>query len=84
MQSKILCYRCVLFLPITREGNVFRSVCLSTGKGVSASEGGLHLKRGSLQGGKAASKGGLPNPPVLTSSGGHSSGWYASYWNAFL
>ena len=26
-----------------------------------------------------------PNPsPVLTSSGGHCSGRYASYWNAFL
>ena len=23
-------------------------------------------------------------PPVLTSRGGHQSGWYASYWNAFL
>ena len=29
--------------------------------------------------------GGLPpNPPVLTSSGGHCSGRYAFYWNAFL
>ena len=27
-------------------------------------------------------EGGLP--PVLTSSGGHCSGRYASYWNAFL
>ena len=24
------------------------------------------------------------DPRVLTSSGGHCSGWYASYWNAFL
>ena len=23
------------------------------------------------------------DPPVLTSSGGHRSGWYASYWNVF-
>ena len=28
--------------------------------------------------------GGLPNPVVVTSSGGHGSGRYASYWNAFL
>ena len=27
---------------------------------------------------------GISYPPVLTSSGGHWSGWYASYWNAFL
>ena len=36
------------------------------------------------------SGGGWADPPleadlrVLTSSGGHCSGWYASYWNAFL
>ena len=24
----------------------------------------------------------IPTPPVLTSSGGHRIGWYASYWNA--
>ena len=27
---------------------------------------------------------GLTNHPILTSSGGHSTGRYASYWNAFL
>ena len=27
---------------------------------------------------------GIPNPPSLTSSGGHQSGQYAFYWNAFL
>ena len=26
---------------------------------------------------------GIPNSPVLTSSDGHQSGWYASYWNVF-
>ena len=28
--------------------------------------------------------GGCPTPPVVTSTGGHCSGRYASYWNAFL
>ena len=30
--------------------------------------------------------GGIPArpTPILTSSDGHLSGWYASYWNAFL
>ena len=27
---------------------------------------------------------GLRSLPMLTSSGGHGSGWYASYWNPFL
>ena len=36
------------------------------------------------KGGSASGEGGLPNFPVLTSSGGHCSGRYASYWNAFL
>ena len=63
------------FLPTTvREDYIFRSVC-SRGRGRgAASRGGLLT-------------GGLPNLPgtdVLTSSGGHCSGQYASYWNAFF
>ena len=27
---------------------------------------------------------GTPPPPVVTCSGGHCTGWYASYWNALL
>ena len=61
-------------LPTAREGNVFRSVCLSTWgiclqRGVCLQMGGLPLKGGWL---------------VLTSNGGHFSGRYASYLNAFL
>ena len=26
----------------------------------------------------------MDNPPLVTSSGGHCSSWYAFYWNAFL
>ena len=41
-------------------------------EGGSTYEGGLPLGGGAAQ-----------SPPVLTSSGGHCSGRYASYWNAF-
>ena len=45
----------------------------------------LHLEGGGLhpRGLHPWGRGG-PNPLVLTSSGGHYSGRYASYWNAFL
>ena len=37
-----------------------------------------------IQGEKGLHAGGLGRPPVVTSRGGHCSGLYASYWNAFL
>ena len=81
-------------LPIVtdrKKGHVFRSVCQSfcpqrkvvciqvvwvsiKGEGV-----GLHPK-----GGVCLQVSSANPPPVLTSSGGHSSGRYAPYWNAFL
>ena len=64
------------FLPTAREGNVFRisvypqgGVCLQRGE--SASRKWVCLQGGGL-------------PLVLTSTGGHCSGRYASYLNAFL
>ena len=56
-----------------REGNVFRGMCHSVHRGVSIQS----PEAKSLSGGGAVSC-------VLTSSGGHCCGRYASYWNAFF
>ena len=64
-------------LPTAREGNVFKDICLFTrGVGYPPLEADTPYS------------GGRPplevDPLVLTSSGGHCSGRYTSYWNAFL
>ena len=48
----------------------------------SASRGGGLPQGGLPQGGWSASGG--QTPLIMTSSGDHCSGWYASYWNVFL
>ena len=81
-----------LYLPTAREGNVFRSVCQSF---CAHGRGGSTYRRACLQG--SLPPGSLllgvcirgvcqPQTPnlVVTSSGGHWSSRYASYWNAFL
>ena len=80
-----------IWLLTVRKGRLyFQIVCLSTG--VSSSEVGLP------QGGRVCPQGSLPtgglplgsasrgsaSTPVLTSSVGHCSGGYATYWNAFF
>ena len=99
--SDFLNIRCncpVLFLLTTREGNVFRSVCLVilfTGwvclwsgvciwRGSTSGRGRVGIWRGVCIWRGSASEGSLSNPPVLTSSGGHCSSRYTSYWNASL
>ena len=87
-----------LLLPTAREGNVLTGVCLSTG-GVSLQTKGVSVQGGVSTGGLCPSRGRGKPPPrlegdprpmdrdaplVLTSSGGHCSGRYACYWNAFL
>ena len=59
-----------VLLLTTKEGNVLTSVCLSTGGLESVWE----------RGGVCTT----PRAPILTSSCGHLSGRYTSYWNAFL
>ena len=87
------------FLSKAREGNGFRSVCqslCSRGRGLVSLPVWSHvlprrydvtscLVPCSVQRGSAP-RGGclLPGPQVLTSSGSHCSGWYASYWSTFL
>ena len=66
----MLLIKALHFLPTAREGNIFRSVCHSVHGG------------GGGGGWTASAPGG--RPPELTSSGGHCSGQYTSYWNAFL
>ena len=61
------------------EASVSHSVHVAVRRGrwsLSRMGGGLHLDRG-----PHPSK---QRPPELTPSGGHCSGQYASYWNAFL
>ena len=53
-----------------REGNVFRSICHS-----------VHKEEGLSSGQRPPW---TETPLKLTSSGSHCSGWYTSYWNAFL
>ena len=77
-------------LPTAKEGNVFRSVCHSVHRGVCI-QGGSASR---VKGGWADPPLGLPRRPlrsasesgsqVMTSSGGHCSSRYTSYWNAFL
>ena len=69
--SRILKYSS---LPTTRKGNVFTGVCLGGGR-VCLLCGG----EGGLLGGSASWR-----LPIVTSSDGHCSGWYTSYWNVFL
>ena len=74
-----------------QEGNVFTSVILSTGGGV-VMPGSRSLPGRGMPGPRSLRGGGgyickVPpegTPPVLTSSGGHQSGCYTSYWNVFL
>ena len=82
------------FVPTTREGNVFRGVCLTTG-GCLISGQRPHLW---TDGQRPPFWSEIPSdreppwketplardPLVLTSSGSHCSSRYASYWNAFL
>ena len=71
-------------LTTAREGNIFRSICLTMG--------GICLQRGSLppKGCLPPGRRGLPlgvlarTPLVLISSSSHCSGQYTSYWNTFL
>ena len=63
---------------------------LHPGGGGSAFRGGGQYPRGGglhptgLPQGEGSASRGLDRPPVVTSSGSHCSGQYASYWNAFL
>ena len=58
-------------------GSAYRRVCTD---GVCIWRGSASRKYASM----GSASGVLPNHPILTSSGGHSTGRYASYWNAFL
>ena len=73
-------------LPTAREGNVFRGVRLFTGvylqERVVCLWGWGYVCLQERGGGLPPVKSGYSL--VLTSSGGHCSGRYASYWNAFL
>ena len=67
-------------LPSANEGNVFTSVCQEfcpRGGGVSARH--IPLGRHPLAGRHPAGQADTPSP-----ADGYCSGWYASYWNAFL
>ena len=70
-------------LPIAREGHVFRSVSviLFTGGGQIPLEADIPPERTWSQ-----TRSYIIHPLLLllTFSGGQSSSWYASYWNAFL
>ena len=55
---------------------------MSVHRGASAYEEGLPLGGSALE--SLPPGGGLPNPPLLTSSGGHYIGRYVLYRNAFL
>ena len=63
------------------QGNVFRSICLSTGGGGVSVQGvsvrGVSVRRVSVQGHLCP---GRPHPPPSMVK----SGRYASYWNAFM
>ena len=65
-------------LPAAREGLPPRR------GGGAASEGGSTSDEDGLPPGGQPGRWGLPNHLVLTSSGGHCSGRYASHWNTFL
>ena len=73
-----------IILPTVREGYIFRSVCMFTvgGRLSSTREDGGLPPRGLGYGSRGWE---LPNrPPLLTSTGGHCSSQYASYWTAFF
>ena len=79
------------FITDARKGNVFKGVCQSFCSQGSLlwgglCSGGISAPGQSLLGrGRSLLSGGVGTYPLLlTSNGGHCSGRYASYWNAFL
>ena len=79
--------RMKIYFPTTREGNVFRSVCLFKG-GYDVTSVWYHVPLGVwchfLSGGVSIKGERMETPLVLKSSGSHCSSRYAPYWNAFL
>ena len=65
------------FLPTTREGNVFRRICLFAGG--REAETLLWTETPLAQRPPTRNP-----PPVLTSNGSYCSGRYTSQWNAFF
>ena len=75
-------------------GSVSRGVCIQEGLHPERSASGVCITGGGYASGGSASRWGLGRPPLsalgdrqtplMTSSGGHCSGLYASYWKAFL
>ena len=78
------CYvkRCDVIVTDRNGNNAFKGVVMW-----KSAERVLHMKGeggSASEGGRGVCIWGSTNPPVLTSSSGHCSSWYATYWNAFL